>query len=74
MHFDNVAEFNDFLEALRELQKAVRGLHSQQLETRDAIGKVVTDSHLRSTLTLLREDIGFKRTLELVKHDGSKRW
>lgn len=55
-----VDELNESLEKLR---KVAHELHLQSLQTRDAMGRLVNDSNLRSTLTLLKEYIGFKRLI-----------
>lgn len=59
-------ELTEFVDALRDLKSAVLDLKASSLQTRDALGRVVSDSHLRSTFTLLREDIGFRRVLDLT--------
>lgn len=59
--------YADFIIALEELRTAIHGLHLSSLEARDALAKVINDGHLKSTLTLLRQDIALRRTLDLVK-------
>lgn len=54
-----------YIESLQELRGACQDLRRQAMETNFALGKVVNDSHLRSMLTLQKEDIGFKRMMEL---------
>jgi len=59
-------EMNEFVEALRGLKSAVIDLKGSMLDTRNKVERTVNDSHLSSTLTLLTEDIAFRRVLELT--------
>lgn len=52
-------------EALEGLRNAVHEMHLNSIQTRDAMGKVINDSYLKSTLTLIQQDIGLRRVLEL---------
>lgn len=65
------ATLAEFVESLRELDKAVHELHRQSLDTRDALSKVINDSHLRSMLTLQKEDFQFRRMLDLADNPRS---
>lgn len=56
----------EFNESLRGLSHAVRELHSQELETRDAMGELATSSHLRSTMQMLKEDVSFRKIIYQV--------
>ncbi len=59
-------EYKDFIAALQDLKSAVHSLHRQSLETNKSINDLLNHSHLRSTLTLLQQDIALRRTLELL--------
>ncbi len=58
-----IEEHNEFLNALKALRDRVYQCQVVALEARDKIGAVVSDSHLRSTLTMLKSDIVLKEIL-----------
>jgi hypothetical protein len=57
--------YEEYLEALRGLKVATHEVYEQSKATERAMNDLINNSHLRSTLTLLREDIGFKRMLDM---------
>lgn len=59
-------EMKEFVEALQELKIAMHDLYRQALMTERAMNEVINNSHLRSTLTLLKDDIGLRSVLELT--------
>lgn len=54
-------EFNDSLFALR---KAVLALKDSQLEVKNKMAEAMEHSHLKSTITMLNQDIVLRRQLE----------
>lgn len=58
-------EHEEYIEALKELKGATHELYLQTLATSNAINNVLNNSHLRSTLSLLKEDIGVRRLIDL---------
>ena len=61
-------EFSEFNDALRGLSLAVHELRKGSLDVRDALAKVVNDSHLRSLMSLQNEDIFFRRLLDVQRY------
>lgn len=57
----------EFLNALNELRNKVQDVHLSSLQARDALSKAINNSNLKSTLSLLKEDIGLRRLLELTR-------
>ena len=56
-------EMTEFVEALREAKLALVDLRAQMLTTNHTISKVLNDSNLRGTLTMLSDDIVIRRNL-----------
>ena len=54
-------------QALYELRAKVQDSISLAIEAREKVGALIRSSHLVSTLTLLEQDIGLRRVLDLNK-------
>ena len=57
-------EIKEFNQALRGLSAKVRESVSIAMDTRHAMSKLINESHLKTTLTMLREDFVLRRDLE----------
>lgn len=55
----------EFMNALADLRDELRALHIQSLETARAMEDVVNSTHIRSLLSLLKEDTFLKRLLDV---------
>lgn len=61
-------EYERYLQARREMYQVLEKVEKSSRKALDAIRRVVDDGHLRSTLTMLRDDIVLRRMMDsLVK-------
>lgn len=58
-------EHEEMMQSLRELKKVVREVYNQARDTERAMDNLINKSNLRSTLTLLNEDITVRRMLDI---------
>lgn len=65
---DKEITFEDINGALRELSNKVNSSISLAFDAREKMGALVNSSHLRSLLTLAREDTLFRRAMEIRKY------
>lgn len=49
-------DFEEYIQSLSELRRAMHELHKQSSKTKGAVEKVLKSSHLQSVLTMSKED------------------